>query len=354
MRFHVVALPHAPVVAEASTCAFTQKVRGFVRMMAPRGHDCILYAGERIDVHPAEHVVCISEDERVASLGGGDLTAASFDPTRPHWQRFNAAAIDGIRRRAQPGDFVLLFGGAAHKPIADALPDMVCVEPGIGYAGTFARYRVWESYAWMHACYGAATGGDAARADGQWFDAVIPGYFDPADFPAGDPDDYFLFIGRLIERKGAHIAAEVCQALGKRLVVAGAGTPPSYGEHIGVVGPEERGRLMAGAQAVFVPTTYLEPFGNVAVEPQFCGTPVITTDWGAFTETVEHGVAGFRCRSFAEFCDAAEAAPSLDRRLIRERAQARWSYEAVAPQYEAYFRRLATLWGRGWYERGGA
>jgi glycosyltransferase involved in cell wall biosynthesis len=35
---------------------------------------------------------------------------------------------------------------------------------------------------------------------------------------------------------------------------------------------------MTVARAVFVPSEYAEPFGNVAVEAQTCGAPVIMTD----------------------------------------------------------------------------
>jgi glycosyltransferase involved in cell wall biosynthesis len=89
--------------------------------------------------------------------------------------------------------------------------------------------------------------------------------------------------------------------------------------------------------AVLMPSLYLEPFGYVAIEAQMCGTPAITTDWGAFPETVEQGVGGFRCRTRAEFLAALAAAPALDRGEIRRRAVARFGIETVGPQYLAYF-----------------
>lgn len=72
------------------------------------------------------------------------------------------------------------------------------------------------------------------------------------------------------------------------------------------------------------------------------GTPqsVITTDWGVFTETVQHGVNGFRCRSFADFLDAALRAPTLDRAAIRRDAIARYCLATVGGLYESYFSRL--------------
>jgi len=349
MRFHLVSLPHTQVTEAYSACAFTEKVRKFAIMMMGLGHEVFLYAGEQNEAPCTEHIVCISEAERLRAVGAGHYSQASFDSSHRHWQVFNGAAISEIAKRIEPQDFICVIGGTANRIIADAFPQVHTVEFGIGYGGTFAKYRVWESYAWMHTCYGAAAGNPNA-ADGQWFDAVIPSYFEPENFPfRADKDDYYLFVGRLTERKGYAIAADVCKRLGKRLILAGHGTPPDYGEHVGVVGPEERGRLMAGAIACFVPTIYVEPFGSVAPEAMLCGTPVISTDWGAMTETVVQGVTGFRCRTLAEFMRAAEDVKALDPAAIRKHAIERYSLDAIAPQYDAYFRRLLTLWGDGWY-----
>jgi glycosyltransferase involved in cell wall biosynthesis len=98
-----------------------------------------------------------------------------------------------------------------------------------------------------------------------------------------------------------------------------------------------------------VPTLYLEPFGGVAVEAMLCGTPVITTDWGAFTETVKHGVTGYRCHTLAEFCKAAEDVDTLKPHMIANHAISNYSMKAVAPKYTAYFEKLMTLWDKGWY-----
>lgn len=350
MRFHVAALPHTHTTAAYLSCAYTAKVINFCRMMKARGHTVFLYGGEQNEAPCTSHVVCVSEAERAAHVGQGHFTSASFDASLPFWRKANATMAAEIKARALPQDFVCLIGGVAQKPIADALPNMISVEYGIGYGGTFSKYRVFESYAWMHTIYGAETMGRPHDADGKWFDAVIPGYLDPAMFPfSAEKDDYFLFVGRLIERKGYRIAMEVAQALGKRLVVCGQGTPPDGCDYRGVVGPEERGRLMSRARAVFVPTIYLEPFGNVHVEAMACGTPVITTDWGVFTETVDEGVTGFRCRSFSEFKKAAEDAAHLDPYVIRSNAVSRFSLDVIGRQYEQYFTRLLTLWGAGWY-----
>lgn len=401
MRFHVVGLPHTHVTAEFSSCAFTNKVFYFCRMMCDLGHEVFLYAGPKSDAPCTEFIPCVEGWERDAYVRQfGHYTEAPWSGEL--WDKFNARAGDAISRRIEPQDFVCIIGGSAHQAIHDAFDKThPVVEFGIGYGGCFAKYKVFESYAWMHTIYGARSMNNPTQVDGQWFDAVIPGYLDPEMFPAGEgrdrhvapngvrgprglrgpkgPDkdgysppwgpaeieadmahervlaaaydrgEYFLYVGRLIDRKGWRIAQDVCERMGKRLVVAGPGEFSGYGEYVGVVGPEERARLMGGATALFAPTIYIEPFGNVAVEAQACGTPVISSDWGAFTETVKPDITGYRCRSLAEFKEAVDKVPTLSRSLIRSHALAHYGLDVVGKQYEQYFKRLLTLWGDGWY-----
>ena len=335
MRFHLAALPGQPVTKANSVCAFTQKVRKFADMMVPLGHEVTIY-GDEEHSHGGDHVACYPSSEPP------EFTAEAWEP-------FNTSAAVEIEKRAEPGDILGLMGGHCQASLVASLPAMYPVEYGIGYGGCFAPYKVFESYAWMHTCYGQQRGSNAA--DGSFYDAVIPAYFEPEDFPENTGGgDYLLYVGRLTQRKGIEIVTETAKRLGMPLKLAGAGDwVPEYGEALGNVKPVERGELMAGAKALICPTIYVEPFGCIAVEAQLCGTPVISTDWGAFTETVRQGISGWRCRRLGEFMWAVENADTLDKAAIRQHAQATWSLEAVAPRYDHYFRHLKTLEGDGWY-----
>ena len=353
MRFHVVSVPFTHTTDDFSACAFTEKVRKFCMMMHSLGHEVFLYAGDKNEAPCTEHICCMSEHDRLENLDGKHYTQGSYDHSSEFWQQFSRTVIYQIGKRKQPKDFICIISGLANKIIGDAHPDLMTVEFGIGYPGSYSAYRVFESYAWMHATYAQQAGNH--DTDGHFYHDVIPSYFETQRFDLQvNKGQHLLFVGRLTHRKGLQLAEQLAEATGRDLHVCGTGDmePPKGCVYHGVVGWKERNRIMGNARALIAPTYYLEPFGSVVVEAQLCGTPAITTDWGAFPENVKHGVSGFRCRSMQEFIDAVDRCDELSPYAIRHRAHRKYSLEAVAIMYDRYFHRLMTLWGDGFYQRG--
>jgi len=148
------------------------------------------------------------------------------------------------------------------------------------------------------------------RFDGcRWYDVVIPNAIDPDmfDFRPQDKQDYFLFLGRLNEDKGVAVAVDIARRVGRPIKIVRQGNPDRFLKdnphvtYLPPVGVEGRRKLMAEAAAFLCPTQYVEPLGNVALEAQASGTPVICTDWGGYTETVLHSQTGYRCRTMEQF-----------------------------------------------------
>ena len=363
MRLHLIALPHTRVAPEFNGCAYTAKALKFTRMM--RDHEVILYAPEGSTEETAETVEVISDKDRQRIFGKDDPARLPAWPTNEQADLFNRRATRLLRRRVRRGDLVLLTGGLTHAPIMEV--EALYCEPGVGYEGIATGLCAFESHAWRHYVYAKR-----AIVDGRWFDTVIPNYFDLREFPVpppSEPGDYLVYLGRVVPRKGVSVALEVASSAGLPLLVAGAGvtdhgdgwivagegTPDEVRlagdvRYVGPVTVEERAALLSGARALLAPTTYIEPFGGVAVEAMLCGTPAITSDWGAFTETVEQGVTGFRFSTLREGVDAVEHAAFLPRDRIRARAAGRYSLESVAPMFEEWFGRLLSLYQAGWYE----
>jgi glycosyltransferase involved in cell wall biosynthesis len=228
------------------------------------------------------------------------------------------------------------------------------VESGIGYQRTWAKYRVFISYAWLHFHLGreGRVSGDA------WYDVVIPNAVDPElfDFRPQEKNDDLLYLGRLNDDKGVSIAIDIAKRVGRRITVAGPGDPTRFkidnphAQFLPPVGIDERRRLLAEAAALVCPTRYVEPLGNVALEAQLSGTPVIATDWGGFTETVLHGVTGYRCRTLDQFLWAANNIGRIDPHVCRQWVLANYSPDRIGAMFDEYFRMLADLPAAGWYE----
>lgn len=353
MRLHLPGLPHTVTDDAHSHCAYTGKVQKFPAMMSGR-YEVIHYGVAGADV-ACEHVDLMTRTEQCRSLGERDERAFVGDVadiTSRLYKEFNLRLRMALAARYEPGDLVLLPFGHAH---ADAVvgSGFTLVESGIGYPTLYgpAHFRIFESAAWMHWHQGRA------NRNGRNYEWVIPNYFDTAAWKfdaVGDPDTVVYF-GRICHIKGLDVVVEIARRRPDlRFVLCGQGDPEPYLvapniEYRPPISGRARSQLLGGARAILVPSLYTEPFGGVAVEAMMCGTPALTSPFGAFTETVEDEVTGYRCHTLGDWLGALDRTPELDRAYISERARRLYGYERVGTMYERAFGQIADLWDEGWY-----
>lgn len=353
MTWFLLGLPHTQLTDEYVSCAYTQKCRKFLRMMG--GTNDITYLGPGpVDPTAAYfHVPTVTPAEQHAWFGEWDPHTSpdvDWDASKPWWQVSNARAYAEIAKAWQPGDLVLMTGSSQWAAV-ETLPQCegAVVEWAVGYPGCRVRgtHRIFESYAWMHMIYGAHR-----EMDGRWFDAVVPNFFDPDEFPVGDGDGgYLAWMGRYDARKGQRVAISVAERVGLPLRLAGPGYDgsalPDHVEHVGPLGPADRAKFMGEAVALLAPTEYIEPFGGVTVEAMLCGTPAVTTDWGGFTETITEE---WRFRTLAEAATiVGSIAGSDEARDIARFIAEDFTLANVRPRMQAALDRVATLWQpEGW------
>jgi len=357
MKIFVLGVPHTQTRVEFNTCAFTMKAWNLCKMLDERGHEVIHLGVEGSNPPCRENVAVVPESmwrELYGHPGNRQYNTDSTGKYKPLHDLFAANARRAILERTpEPNTAILActWGGAQQIATND-LPQFQ-VETGIGYRYTFAKFRVFESYAWMHMHWGK----EDRFAGDRWYDVVIPNAFDPDMFeyvPRENKGDYFLYVGRLNDDKGIGIAIDVSKRLGVPLKLAGQGDPARFlqgnpnVEYLGPLNVADRNKAMGKARCGFVPTRYVEPFGGVNVEFQMCGTPVIATDWGAFPETVLHGVTGYRCRTLEQFVWAAKNIDKIDPKMCRMWAVNNFSLQRVVLMYEEFFQQVLNLKGAGW------
>ena len=358
MKLHVLAIPHTITSKEYLSCAFTQKVLKFCKMMSPF-YQIIHYGHEKSEVICHEHVAVTDDLALNTAYGEYDWKKEFFRHGTDDYahQTFYRRAEEALNSRVEEGDAILCFWGNGHQAVADKFGHKCfIIEPGIGYnaGATFAPHKVFESYAVMHAIYG-----ENKVAHPAWFDAVIPNYFDLEDFEYKEnKEDYVLYLGRIAEIKGVNIAIQATENTGDKLVLAGQGNledmgydrTPSHVEYVGYADVEKRKELMKNAKALILPTHYIEPFGGVTIEAMLCGTPIITSDWGCFAENNLHGVTGYRCRNMNDFYWAIKNIQDIKPKDCRYWSKNNFSLGAISKMYSSYFNNINNLKEDGFYQ----
>lgn len=350
MTLHLLAPPHTVTRADFAHCAFTQKTRRLSPMLRPLGWRVVHYGVAGSESGADEDVVLMDQDEHQALLGhryhehGAGFYGDDATEGNAVYRQWNLYAREELKARVEPGDLILLPFGHAHGAAIRGLPVLAAgagaIESGIGYYDCILPWRIYESYAVRHGTM-AKEGRHGVSLDSSRLEFVAPNYYDVDEWPAGDGSGgHVAFMGRLTEGKGVRIVLQLARRRPDlRFELAGQGDITAFGElpsnvvHRGVLGAE-RARWIGNARCIVAPSRFAEPFCGAVVEAALTGTPAVTSDFGAFAETVLDGITGVRCNTIDEFARGLDDVAMMDRRTVRGMARNRYRLETVGRQYD--------------------
>jgi glycosyltransferase involved in cell wall biosynthesis len=366
---HLLSVPHTLTSPKYSHCAFSQKVLRFIPMMQEQGFDVIHYGNGQTLNPGCEHIQVLDDEDFIEFVGVHDPRSPRqigimANTSSPLYRKFNSILARLLREQVKPSDIICLPFGLAHKEALDASVDVTgkayWVETGIGYAHTFAPFKIFESQCWMNFQAGKTFGEDNKKGySGNDYNWVIPNYFDIKEWDFNqERGEYVAYLGRIQEDKGLRIIQEVAKRRPDlKFKICGQGDPTLFLlpniEYVPPIHGKERSDYLRKAIAVMCPSRYIEPFCGVAVEAMLCGRPVIASSFGAFQETLPDGILRrFNSRTLSGWLQALKETERLNRHhygMIRESAEGRFSMETVGPMYSDAFNQISDLSKGGWY-----
>jgi glycosyltransferase involved in cell wall biosynthesis len=175
-------------------------------------------------------------------------------------------------------------------------------------------------------------------------------------------DDYVLWLGRICEEKGPHLAIAAARRAGVSLVIAGQIYPFSYHQQyfereirpalsakirfVDTPLASQKVKLLRNARALLLTSTAEETSSVVAMEAMACGTPVVAFRRGAFSEVVADRQTGFVVETIEEMTAALEAVRGIPPEACRARVERYFSASRMAQQYEELYRRVLSAGSR--------
>jgi len=378
IRLHIPGIPYTITTDKYSHDAFTNRVKLFSPMMRSRGFEVYHYGIETSESGANKQIDLMTKEEwtelRIKtwqfvdpSLSYEEAIKKNNDPTQlvntlsnwssPLGKEFNAKFRKHLiaNYRSKQTDIVCLALGRTYFDALDKL-GFVSVEIGIGYSGSYSDFRIFDAHTWL----ANTLGKENRQPENYWF--VIPHPYDINQFKLSlNPNPLKVgYLGRITSLKGCGIIKEIAKRFPHvHFILCGQGDPKPFLDVPNVIYKSpihgsERSNYLGDCVAFLHPAKYLEPFGCGPVEAQLCGTPVITSEWGGMTETVEQFKTGLHCHTLADYCYGIQMAldGKFDRNYIRERAVKMFDMNKLAYKYEYAFKSILDIFipiKNGWY-----
>src|SRR3989475_12736503 len=150
----------------------------------------------------------------------------------------------------------------------------------------------------------------------------------PEAQPSNSHEHYLIEVARITPDKGQHLAIQVAQRAGRKLILAGKVERSGEGlqyfeeqvepflsptvEYYPNVAGAQKARLISRAAAGIFPLQWAEPFGLAMVECMVAGTPVLALRSRSTPELIEEGATGFLAGAGADLVEGANRLEARD------------------------------------------
>lgn len=172
--------------------------------------------------------------------------------------------------------------------------------------------------------------------------------FDPSIAVVSNPNDYFVFVGRISRTKAPHLFVKLARKTGIRLVLIGPIHDSPYFvemirpylsdkiEYVGEVPERVRDDWVRRARGLMYTNARNEPQGLVLQEALRFGVPIIGIPPGRFSgffDVVRDGKNGIVADSIQKLESRLGEVDGLDRKAIAEQTRRDWEWGSVAKKY---------------------
>ena len=196
---------------------------------------------------------------------------------------------------------------------------------------------------------------DLPRSLGQVANGIALERFSLIEVPV-DSREYLLWLGRICEEKGTHVALDVAYESGQQIIIAGQVYPFVYHQKyfareiiprlkragakarfVNSPSFSEKVDLLRNARALLLTSLVDETSSMVAMEASACGTPVYGFRRGALPEVIAEGVNGCLFKTSEELTESLRAKIDVSPVRCREFAEQKFSSRRMADAYERMY-----------------